>query len=182
MHQWLLVLILVSLSACASLSKQECLDADATSWEGVGYEDGYNGYNPDQRLSQHYEACSKLGVFPHRESYMIGWSRGILVYCTPERGYAIGLSGSRGNPAMCPDGTGILFQENVELGLRIHELKREMNSVTYEIEGLEEKLGDAELDKQARRQIRDRLRHRDDQMAHLRWRLMEAESMPLIRF
>ncbi|EKD34460.1 MAG: hypothetical protein ACD_75C02329G0001 [uncultured bacterium] len=182
MQQWLLVLILVSLSGCASLSKQECLDADATSWEGVGYEDGYNGYHPDRRLSQHYQACSKLGVFPHRETYMTGWSRGILEYCTAERGYAIGLSGSRGNPELCPDGTGILFQENAELGLQIYALKREMDSVYNEIEDLERRLDDAKLDKHARRDIRDRIRHRDDEMSHLRWRLMEAQSMPLIRF
>lgn len=182
MQQWFLVLVLVSLSGCASLSRKECLDADATSWEGVGYEDGYNGYEPEQRLSQHYQACSRMGVLPHRESYMTGWSQGILTYCTPERGYAIGLSGSRGNPAVCPGDAGMIFQENIELGLRIYELQGEVDSVSDEIEDLEKKLDDARLDYHARRQIRERLRHRDDEMAYLRWRLMEAQSSPLIRF
>lgn len=182
MQLWLVVMILVSLSGCASLSEQECLQADATSWESIGYEDGYNGHHPDRRLNQHYEACSKLGVFPHRDTYMTGWSRGILGYCTPERGYEIGLSGSRGNPELCPGDSGFLFQENAELGLQIYELKREMEAVYREIEDLERRLDDAKLDKQARRNIRDRIRHRDDEMSQLRWRLMEAQSGPLIRF
>lgn len=182
MQLWRVVLILLSLSGCASLSERECLEADATSWEGVGYEDGYNGHHPDRRLSQHYEACSELGVFPNRETYMKGWNRGILLYCTAERGYEIGLSGSRGNPELCPESTAYFFQENAELGLHIYELQREMDSVYREIEDLEQQLDDKKLDNQSRRVIRDRIRHRDDEMANLRWRLMEAQSAPLIRF
>ncbi len=182
MQLWLVVLILMSLSGCASLSERECLEADATSWENIGYEDGYSGYHPDRRLKAHYEACSELGVFPHRESYMTGWFRGVRGYCTPERAYEVGVSGSRGNPEICPDGTDFLFRENVELGLRIHELKREMDVVYHEIEDLERKLDDAKLDKHVRRDIRDRIRYRDDELSDLRWRLMEAQSAPLIRF
>lgn len=182
MQPWLVVLVLMTLSGCASMSKQECLDAAATSWEGVGYEDGYNGYDPGLRLSQHDEACREVGVFPHRETFMMGWSRGIREYCTPQRGYQVGLSGSSGNPELCPDDTGILFQENAELGQRIYGLKREMDSVYSEIKDLEKRLDNAQLDKHERRAIRDRIRHRDDEMSHLRWRLIEAEAAPLIQF
>ena len=182
MQLWLVVLILMSLSGCASLSERECLEADATSWERIGYEDGFNGYHPDRRLNQHSEACGELGVLPQRETYMAGWSRGVREYCLPERAYQVGLSGSRGNPGICPDGTDFLFRENVELGLLIHELRREMDSVYHEIEDLERKLDDSKLDKRARRDLRDRIRYRDDQLSDLRWRLMEAQSAPLIRF
>ena len=113
---------------------------------------------------------------------MAGWSRGILEYCTPDRGYAIGLSGSSGNPELCPAESGAIFQDNVQLGLRVYEVKREMDSVYHEIEELEERLEDKRLDKQARRAIRDRIRHHDDEMSHLRWQLMEAQSIPLIRY
>lgn len=182
MQLWLLIMVLVSLTGCASLSKQECLDASATSWEGIGFVDGHDGYNPDRRLAQHYEACSKVGVSPDRTTYMAGWSRGILEYCTPDRGYAIGLSGSSGNPELCPAESGAIFQDNVQLGLRVYEVKREMDSIYHEIEDLEERLDDKRLDKQARRDIRERIRHRDDEMSHLRWQLMEAQSIPLIRY
>lgn len=181
MQLLLLILMVVSLGGCATLSEQECLDARATSWEGIGWADGREGYHPDRRLGQHFEACSKVGVSPDRDTYMAGWSRGILEYCTPDRGYATGLAGSRGNPELCPDETGVIFQDNVELGLRVYELKREMDSIYYEIEGLEKRLEDKRLDNNARRDLRERIRRRDHDMSDLRWQLNEAQSVPLIR-
>lgn len=182
MRLWLLLAAVALLTGCATLSKQECLDAGATSWEGIGWVDGREGYDPERRLGQHYEACSKVGVSPDRNTYMAGWSRGILEYCTPERGYAVGLSGSRGNPELCPDATGSIFQDNVELGLRIYELKREMDSLYYEIENLEKRLDDKNLDKHVRRDIRERIRRLDHDMSHLRWQLNEAQAIPVIRY
>ena len=182
MQRWILAMVVLSLSGCATLSEQECLDAGATSWEGIGWTDGHNGYNPDQRLGMHFEACSKVGVSPDRDTYMAGWSRGIYEYCTPDRGYSIGLSGSRGNPELCPDETGIIFQDNVQLGLRIYELKHQMDWLYSEIQDLERRLDDRSLDNRARRDIRERIRDRDTEMSHLRWQLIEAQSVPIIRY
>lgn len=182
MKLWFFFLLLASLSGCATLSDRECLDAGATSWEGIGWADGRDGYHPDRRLNMHYEACSKVGISPDRNSYMAGWSRGILEYCTPERGYAVGLSGAGGNPELCPDGTGIIFQANVQLGLRVYEVKREMDLLYSEIEALERRLNDRNLDRYARRDIRERLRHYDEEMFHLRWQLIDVQSIPLIRY
>ncbi|OGR23622.1 MAG: hypothetical protein A2277_09650 [Desulfobacterales bacterium RIFOXYA12_FULL_46_15] len=182
MQLWLLIAAVALLTGCATLSEQECLDAGATSWEEIGWVDGCEGYHPDRRLDQHYEACSKVGVSPDQDTYMAGWSRGILEYCTPDRGYAVGLSGSRGNPELCPYETRAIFQDNVKLGLRIYELKQEMDSLYYKIENLEKKLDDKQLDKHARRDIRERIRRLDHDMSDLRWQLNEARSISIIRY
>jgi hypothetical protein len=57
------MMILVSLSwtaftGCATLGKEECLNAD---WFTIGFEDGARGY-PASRIGDHREACAKHGV------------------------------------------------------------------------------------------------------------------------
>lgn len=182
MRYFLATIILVMLSGCASLSEQDCLDASASSWDAIGWYDGHNGYDPDARLGRHYDACSKIGIVPDRNTYMIGWSRGIIEYCTPDRGYAVGLTGSWGNASLCPQETRALFQDNVQLGLRIYELKREMDWLYRQIEELENQLDDDYLDSRARKEIRRRIRHHDAEMSDLRWQLIDTQAIPIIRY
>lgn len=100
-NTWQLIvslLIIFILSACASLSKDECLTAD---WQLIGYEDGLSGNSPN-RISAHREACAKHGITPDRSAYIRGYDQGILNYCN----YGLGLrNGQSGNAvlAVCPD-------------------------------------------------------------------------------
>lgn len=52
--------LVVLVSSCASLSKDECVNAD---WRLIGYEDGSNGAGR-VRIGQHRKACADHGVVP----------------------------------------------------------------------------------------------------------------------
>lgn len=88
----------VMLSSCATLGKEECLNAD---WFTIGFEDGARGY-PASRIGEHREACAKHGVTPDFGPYEQGRLAGLKEYCTPQRGYGLGASGKPYN-SVCPD-------------------------------------------------------------------------------
>ncbi len=81
---WLILL----LSGCATLSKQECLQSN---WEIIGQNDGANG-RPLNYLDQHRQACSEYRISPDAMAYERGRNRGLLNYCTESRGYSVGAS------------------------------------------------------------------------------------------
>jgi hypothetical protein len=178
---WLLLIAAVGLSGCASMSKEQCLEASATSWEHIGWTDGSDGWDPDQRLAMHREACQEVSILPDRTTYMRGWNSGVLEYCTPDRSYSVGLYGSSGNSRVCPPETRGLFDDNVDLGLRVYNLKNQINSLASEIHSYEKRLGDKTLDRETRRDLHEKVRNRDRELIHLRMLLNEAQSIPIIR-
>ena len=66
-----LLVLLAALGGCASLSKNECLNAN---WEDIGIRDGANG-RPEEYLIQHSKACAKVGVTPDRGAWLTAASR-----------------------------------------------------------------------------------------------------------
>ena len=71
------------LGGCASLSEEECRNAD---WGRLGHQDGAAGY-PESRLAEHAEACAKIGIRPMGDIWRAGWDRGVLLYCVPSVGW-----------------------------------------------------------------------------------------------
>lgn len=170
------------LAGCATMTKEQCLEANATSWEHIGYVDGGNGHDPDSRLAMHRDACKEVRVLPDRSSYMVGWKNGLVNYCTPEKAYEVGRSGASGNSRLCPPEVRDLFDDNVDLGRRVYSLRMELSSLESEIDGYENKLRDQKLSHEQRRDLRAKIRNRDSELSHLRMLLREAEAEPLIRF
>lgn len=170
------------LGGCATMTKEECLEANATSWEHVGYVDGGNGHDPDSYLALHHDACKEVRVFPDRNSYMVGWRKGLVNYCTPEKAYEVGRNGYSSNSRFCPAQIRDLFEDNVDLGRRVYNLRMELSSLESEIDGYENALRDVKLSNEARRDLHAKIRNRDRELSHLRMLLREAEAEPLIRF
>ena len=77
------------LAGCASLSKEECRQAD---WHMIGLEDGARGY-PLTRISSHRKACADAGVTPDLARYRAGLEEGYRTYCTRANGYQVGIAG-----------------------------------------------------------------------------------------
>lgn len=177
----LLLMSMSVLAGCVSMSETECRNANAATWESIGQEDGQDGQTPERRLAQHREACAKVGVTPDRDRYLQGWSRGIVDYCTPERAYAVGLDGSSGNDAMCPGDSSRLFRLNAQLGRQVHDLKDDISRLQDEIRGMEKKLENPQLDRDARADLRAKIRHRDEELSRLRPLLVEMQMRPLVR-
>lgn len=124
----LLALLLV-LSACSSLSEEECLAAD---WYGIGVEDGANG-QPLTRIGAHRKACAEVGVTPDTEAYSQGRQEGLKSFCTYDRGYAEGKRGAS-DRRVCPAG------ELQDAFLDGYDAGREIYMINQEIRGLENQL------------------------------------------
>ena len=75
--------LFVLLSGCATLSPEECLQAN---WEEVGYNDAAEGYAMS-RSAEHREACADTGVSVDFELYRNGYSLGLPYYCTRETAF-----------------------------------------------------------------------------------------------
>lgn len=115
-------------SACATLDKDECLNAD---WELIGYEDGVKGYSA-QRIGEHRKACSKHGVTPDLEKYTKGRERGLKVYCTPQNGFKVGQNSSVYRD-VCPADMDAEFKKAFEYGGRIRAHRVEIGRFERDI-------------------------------------------------
>ena len=65
--------LLLLVSGCASLDKDECLHAN---WYAIGLEDGARGRSVE-RLGDHRRACAKHNVAPSAERYVAGRNEGL---------------------------------------------------------------------------------------------------------
>ena len=89
--------LLALLGACASLSKEECLNAD---WHAIGYNDGIRG-RLESYVSRHFDACSKVAITPDVPAWLAGRAQGLPLYCTPNNAYNVGRAGDDLSP-VCP--------------------------------------------------------------------------------
>jgi len=124
------------LSACASLSKEECLQGN---WFDIGYSDGKSGQDI-RRLSEHREACSEFHVKPDARAYKQGREQGLVRYCTAENALQEGLSGNNYHD-VCPINIEPVFIKKYRQGLSIYKLQKEINqhksrisSVNYDLD------------------------------------------------
>ena len=92
-HIFILASITLIASACSTMNKSECLNAD---WRTIGYSDGARGYKAS-RIGQHQSACAEYGVRPDLNAYNSGREQGLGQYCVPTTGYNRGLRGYRYN-------------------------------------------------------------------------------------
>ena len=85
------------LGACASLTQEQCLNAN---WESIGYNDGARG-RLESYITRHFDACTKVGITPNVEAWQAGRARGLPLYCTPNNAYNVGRAGNDLSP-VCP--------------------------------------------------------------------------------
>jgi len=88
------ILILISvafMTACSSLSKEEC---DTMNWKNAGYMSAIKGQTSVSDLSMYQEQCYKRhGVVPKQQEYANGYSEGLKQYCTDSNLYKVGRDG-----------------------------------------------------------------------------------------
>ena len=87
----------LTLGSCATMSEEQCLAGD---WSGQGYSDGLAGLTMS-RLDEHAEACAKHGVAPDAAAYAAGRRQGLVQYCTVDKGFEVGRTGSA-YAGVCP--------------------------------------------------------------------------------
>lgn len=117
--------VLLLLASCASLSPEQCHNAD---WHQIGYADGAKG-SPGSRIQEHASACAKAGIRPDMEAYLSGRMEGLLSYCQPENGFDVGRRGAPDNAGDCPPHLRGAFLQNYRQGREINALESQINSL-----------------------------------------------------
>ena len=133
------IALLAGLGGCATLSPDECLYAD---WRTIGYEDGLQGRGLSV-LSQHRQACAKVGVAPDLDAYQAGRSEGVRVFCRPANAYQQGRLGHPYN-GVCPADMEREFLAAHGEGMVIFNLEADVNVVAGRIASIDYDIGDAE--------------------------------------
>ena len=150
-----LMIVLVSLAAltvimsgCATLGKDECLNAD---WFSIGYEDGARGYKTS-RIGDHRRACAKHGVAPDFESYENGRRQGLAEWCTPRNGYAQGSRGKIYN-GVCPKEMESAYVNALKRGKAVFDYEKEvrikdqaLKNMTARLDAADKELHDMEAE------------------------------------
>lgn len=126
-HLFIFSSITLLISACSTMNKNECLNAD---WRTIGYSDGSRGYKAG-RIGDHRSACAEYGVRPSLNAYNTGREQGLGQYCTPTTGYNKGLSGHRYN-GVCANHNERDFVEALNYGLAIYGEVRTLNKLKNE--------------------------------------------------
>lgn len=123
------------ISGCASMGKDECLQAD---WQTIGYEDGARGY-PGTRIGVHRKACAKHGVAPDMAAYEAGRQKGLEEWCTPRNGYRLGLKGHRYN-GICPESLESPYIEAMGRGRAVYGYEKQVKKARQELKEMHEGL------------------------------------------
>ena len=148
---------------CATLSKNECLEA---SWFEIGRKDGAMG-KPRALFQEHSEACKKHGAPPDRDAYYKGRNEGLKSYCTKDNGFKQGRLG-RSYQHVCPSELEGEFLAGFVPGMKIRKyelkitsLKRRLETIENEVKRKEEKLFSHRLSDDQRTKIRSDIRSLD---------------------
>jgi hypothetical protein len=121
-------LIPVLLSACSSMSAEECSVLD---WRSVGYEDGVAGL-PGNHIAHYREACGKHGVAADLNAYTSGREMGLKEYCQPANGFRAGSRGDR-YQGVCPASLEPEFLRAYNSGHELYTLEWRASNATRQL-------------------------------------------------
>lgn len=147
------VSLLVSLTGCASLSKDECLSGN---WEEIGVRDGANG-KPEEYLINHTTACAKVNVVPDRGAWNHGRERGLERFCQPNRMYSIGEYGGSFDAGICRNFDQERLTDAFEKGREVHYRAGVLDNIDTELRSIRTRLEKDEMEKKERESLIYRL-------------------------
>ncbi len=119
------VCVALTLSGCASMSKDECRVVD---WRTVGYEDGAAGRGSDT-IGRYRKACASVGVAPDLDAYRAGRADGLREYCQPQNGFRAGSNGAYYG-GFCPSDLAAAFTQAYESGLELHARRQRLDEAS----------------------------------------------------
>lgn len=123
------ILFLLILSACSSLSKEEC---QKTNFSQRGQEDGRQGYS-GSRFEDYLQECREhgVGIADSHTDYLQGLKLGLKDYCTYENGYRLGNRGKEQHPE-CQEMSEV-FVRGYKKGFADFETQREREAAIKRI-------------------------------------------------
>lgn len=135
MRTYFLLLPILLLPACATLSETECRSGD---WIQIGREDGAEGRREDFIL-QHAKACNEFGIRPNKTQWLRGRTEGLKLYCTPAKAFSEGRRGKILSP-VCPADNLAQLQRANERGLRVNRIELEIREIESDIRAINAEL------------------------------------------
>ena len=156
-------IVMFFLIGCATLSKNECLQAD---WFEIGRGDGNVG-KPRSIFQDHYEACLEHSVHADRQAYYKGREEGLKFFCTKPNGFEQGRRG-RSYRYVCPPELEPEYRAGFNIGRefykyesKINSLEKRLKNIENQIETKEKQLYSGKLSDEERAQIRSDLKYLD---------------------
>lgn len=147
----LLGMVALNLAGCASMSEQQCRQAQ---WQNVGLKDGREGAT-SSRLDAHREACAKVGVVPDAQVWQSGYEQGLQSYCSPNSAWYAGLANST-YYGVCAPYDEATFLRYHRAGRLVWQARQDLSRNRSQMTRLEEGLKKATKDDE-RRRLQDEL-------------------------
>jgi hypothetical protein len=107
--------VILFLTGCASVSKEDCL---VTDWFEIGRMDGMQG-KARTEFQNRAKPCLEHGVNADRPAYYRGHDQGLRYYCTEQRGFELGRQGLAYR-SVCPIELEKDFQTGYQNGLQLY--------------------------------------------------------------
>lgn len=170
MQAVLAVLMVVMLTGCASLSREQCQRGD---WYGIGLADGQAG-EPAQRMDRHVRACSEYGIRVDAQRYRDGYENGLAAYCTIDNAFESGLQGRR-YQRVCPSAVDALFERCNGTAYEVYRLRRELADLEDRIDEVDLRLYSREPTDSSRHDLRRYRRELEWRYERLRTELYFSE-------
>lgn len=119
----LLLIALSQLTACAAMSKKECLNAN---WQQVGYAVAMDGnINKSEAFNVRERTCAKHGASANWKQFNKGHIDGIDQYCLLDNAVQLGIDGTIRaiDQQVCPERDYPGFKEAFDTGYELHVLR-----------------------------------------------------------
>lgn len=141
MRSFTVLLSVLVLSSCASMSKEECAIAN---WKDVGTKDGGLGRSMNA-FDGYVKACAKANVIPDKTAYMSGRNEGLKKYCTIQKGYEIGLS-NREYYGVCVDHNEAAVIEGRRIGLELYSFQKAYDDAVAKVKEIDSDIAEIETE------------------------------------
>ena len=166
----LILLMVVFLTGCESLSPAECATAN---WRQLGLQDGGRG-DPD-RAAGYFESCSKVNIAVDVNSYRAGRAEGLQGYCRPANALSEGLAG-RSYHGVCPPPLDQSFRSVYDIAWRAQDTSQAMNRIQREQDKMQSELTNPKTADDRKVTLRDLLNRSDRQIRDARNAQRDAET------
>lgn len=155
------------LSACATMTPQECLVAN---WGDLGLRDGQEG-RPLSLRDARVRDCAKANVAVDERAYLAAREQGLGRYCRIDNAAALGLAGGVYED-VCPPPVHADFRLRFGLGRAVFDARAELRRLDERVESLERALRATRYDEERQlkdvkdEEVRKRIRTEFDERRH----------------
>ena len=134
-----IIAIMLIVAGCASVSMEDC---QLTDWYEIGRMDARQG-KPRTVFQKRAKACLEHGISADRQAYYKGHDRGLMYFCTEQKGFELGQKGRRYN-SVCPLQLEPDFRAGYEKGREIYRYESKISALQRQLKHIERKINKKE--------------------------------------